>query len=158
MYEIGGFSNGEYFQTPDAIASQLSNTTCEVCVTYNELKLSRGVVLHRPDAGRLSGLLRARRCSTSSSGSRTRPPATASCAYYTPLQPGGYKTYSNDYNDFTCDHGTGMESNTKYADSIYFSSGETLYVNLFIASQLAWPGRGITVRQDTTFPPRRAAG
>ncbi len=72
--------------------------------------------------------------------------------YYTPLQPGAYKTYSNDYNDFTCDHGTGMESNTKYVDSIYFYAGETLYVNLFIASTLTWPGRGITVRQDTTFP------
>ncbi len=45
-----------------------------------------------------------------------------------------------------------MESNTKYADSIYFFAGETLYVNLFIASVLTWPGRGITVRQDTTFP------
>lgn len=25
-------------------------------------------------------------------------------------------------------------------------------MNLFIASQLTWPGRGITVRQDTSFP------
>src|SRR5213076_325679 len=45
-----------------------------------------------------------------------------------------------------------MESSTKYADSIYFFAGETLYVNLFIASVLTWPGRGITLRQDTTFP------
>jgi hypothetical protein len=72
--------------------------------------------------------------------------------YYTPLQPGAMKTYTNDYDDFTCDHGTGMESNTKYADSIYFFAGETLYLNLFIASVLTWPGRGITVRQATTFP------
>jgi hypothetical protein len=72
--------------------------------------------------------------------------------YYTPMRAGGIKTYANDYDDFTCDHGTGMESQTKFADSIYFSAGETLYVNLFIASVLTWPGRGITVRQDTTFP------
>jgi hypothetical protein len=45
-----------------------------------------------------------------------------------------------------------MESSTKYADSIYFFAGETLYVNLFIASVLTWPGRGLTIRQDTTFP------
>jgi DUF1680 family protein len=68
------------------------------------------------------------------------------------LRAGGIKTYANDYNDFTCDHGSGMESQTKFADSIYFYSGETLYVNLFIASVLTWPGRGITVQQDTTFP------
>jgi DUF1680 family protein len=73
-------------------------------------------------------------------------------AYYIPTQAGGYKTYSNDYDNFECDHATGMESNTKYMDSIYFFSGETLYVNLYIASVLTWPGRGITVRQDTAFP------
>jgi len=72
--------------------------------------------------------------------------------YYTPLRPGGIKTYANDYNNFTCDHGSGMESQNKFADSIYFHSADTLYVNLFIASVLSWPGRGITVRQDTGFP------
>ncbi len=54
---------------------------------------------------------------------------------------------------FSCDHGTGMESNTKYADSIYFYSGSsTLYVNLFIASQLHWVQNGMTITQHTTFP------
>jgi uncharacterized protein len=37
-------------------------------------------------------------------------------------------------------------------DSIYFYAGETLYVNLFIASVLTWPGRSMSVRQDTTYP------
>lgn len=68
------------------------------------------------------------------------------------MRAGGIKTYANDYNNFTCDHGTGMESQTKFADSIYFHNGETLYVNLFIPSVLTWPGRGITVRQDTSYP------
>ncbi len=45
-----------------------------------------------------------------------------------------------------------METNTKFGDSIYFYNGTTLYVNLFIASTLTWPGRGITVQQTTTFP------
>jgi uncharacterized protein len=47
--------------------------------------------------------------------------------YYVPLRAGGIKTYSNDYNNFTCSHGTGMESHTKFADSIYFYNGSTLY-------------------------------
>src|SRR5262249_46847609 len=40
----------------------------------------------------------------------------------------------------------------KFADSIYFRSADTLYVNLFIASVVSWPEKGITVRQDTQFP------
>jgi hypothetical protein len=46
-----------------------------------------------------------------------------------------------------------MESNTKYQDTIYFhDNANTLYVNLFIASQLNWAAKGITVRQETTWP------
>jgi hypothetical protein len=46
-----------------------------------------------------------------------------------------------------------METHTKHGNSIYFhNNANILYVNLFIASTLNWPGRGITVRQDTTYP------
>ena len=34
--------------------------------------------------------------------------------YYVPLRAGAIKTYSNDYDNFTCCHGTGMETNTKH--------------------------------------------
>jgi hypothetical protein len=43
-------------------------------------------------------------------------------------------------------------TNTKFGDSIYFFNGNTLYVNLFVQSTLSWPGRGLTIRQDTTYP------
>ena len=150
-YAIGGNSNGEYFQTPDAIASQLSDTTCENCNTYNMLKLTRQLFFTNParadyvdyyELALFNQIL----------GQQDPNSSHGFVSYYTPLRPGGIKTYANDYNNFTCDHGTGMESHTKFADSIYFYSGETLYVNLFIASVLSWPGRGLTVRQDTTFP------
>ncbi|MEN3304814.1 MAG: uncharacterized protein V7603_1016 [Micromonosporaceae bacterium] len=150
-YVIGGNSNGEYFQTPDAIAGQLSDSTCECCNTYNMLKLSRQLFFTNP--ARADYLDYCERALFNQILGQQDPNSSHGfVAYYTPLRAGGIKTYSNDYNNFTCDHGTGMESNTRYADSIYFSAGETLYVNLFIASVLTWPGRGITVRQDTTFP------
>ncbi|MER6799801.1 glycoside hydrolase family 127 protein, partial [Amycolatopsis mediterranei] len=149
-YVIGGNSDGEYFQAPDAIASQLSDTTCEVCNTYNMLKLTRQLFFTNPapeymdyyELALFNQIL----------GEQDPDSSHGFVTYYTPLRAGGIKTYANDYDDFTCDHGTGMESQTKFADSVYFFTGETLYVNLFIASVLTWPGRGITVRQDTTFP------
>jgi DUF1680 family protein len=150
-YVIGGNTNGEYFQQPDRIASQLSSSTCECCNTYNMLKLTRQLFFHNParadyldyyERALLNQIL----------GQQDPNSAHGFVAYYTPLQPGGIKTYSNDYNNFTCDHGTGMESNTKYMDTIYFFNGETLYVNLFIASRLNWAARGITVTQQTSFP------
>jgi DUF1680 family protein len=150
-YVIGGNSNGEYFQTPNAIASQLSDNTCEVCNTYNMLKLTRQLFFTFPDRaeymdyyelGLYNQIL----------GEQDPNSARGYVTYYNPLRAGGIKTYSNDYNNFTCDHGSAMESQAKFVDSIYFHSGETLYVNLFIPSVLTWPGRGISVRQDTTYP------
>ena len=45
-----------------------------------------------------------------------------------------------------------MENHAKYADTIYFHDDASLYVNLFIASELTWKEKGLTVRQETRFP------
>ncbi|MFD0745459.1 beta-L-arabinofuranosidase domain-containing protein [Phytohabitans flavus] len=150
-YAIGGNSNGEYFKAPGRIASELSDTTCECCNTYNMLKLTRQLFFTNP--ARTDYMDYYEKALYNHILGAQNPSSTHGFhCYYVPLRPGGIKTYSNDYNNWTCCHGTGMESNTKYADSIYFHSGDTLYVNLFIASVLTWPGRGMTVRQETSYP------
>ena len=47
-YVIGGVGNYEHFQAPDVVAAQLSNFTCENCVSYNMLKLTRLLHFHQP--------------------------------------------------------------------------------------------------------------
>ncbi len=77
------------------------------------------------------------------------------------MNPGGHRgvgpawgggTWSTDYNSFWCCQGTGIETNTKLMDSIYFFNGTTLTVNLFTPSVLTWAERGITLTQTTTYP------
>jgi hypothetical protein len=81
--------------------------------------------------------------------------------YFSSLNPGGRRgvgpawgggTWSTDYNSFWCCQGTGLETQTKLADSIYFHSDTTLIVNLFLPSVLTWTQRGITVTQSTSYP------
>lgn len=45
-----------------------------------------------------------------------------------------------------------MESHAKYGDTIYFHDANTLYINLFIASELTWAEKGLLVKQETAFP------
>ncbi|MBB2947614.1 hypothetical protein FB565_007385 [Actinoplanes lutulentus] len=152
-YAIGGNSNGEYFQAPNRIASELSDTTCECCNSYNMLKLTRQLAF--TDSARAAELMDfyEKALYNHLLGAQNPSSANGHHCYYVPLRAGGIKTYSNDYDNFTCCHGTGMETNTKFGDSVYFHDGSTaLWVNLFVASTLTWPGRGITIRQDTTFP------
>jgi hypothetical protein len=86
-------------------------------------------------------------------------------AYYTGLSAGAFKrqplnyfpagdpdVYSTDYDNFTCDDATGVETQAKFADTIYTHSDDALFVNLFIPSEVTWASSRLTIRQTTGFP------
>ena len=148
-YATGGTSNYEGFQTdPDILAAELSNASHETCVTYNMLRLTRRLFTWNPDPrladyyerALLNGIL------------STQDPATAMVMYYVPMESGWYKTFCTPNDSFWCCTGTGVENHAKYGDSIYFHDDKNLYVNLFIASELRWLEKGLTLRQETAFP------
>ncbi|RYP05672.1 hypothetical protein DL764_003642 [Monosporascus ibericus] len=81
--------------------------------------------------------------------------------YFTPLNPGGRRgvgpawgggTWSTDYDSFWCCQGTGLETNTKFMDSIYAYDNSSLYINLFTPSKLNWSQRNTMITQTTNFP------
>ncbi|WUD78012.1 glycoside hydrolase family 127 protein [Streptomyces sp. NBC_00510] len=160
-YAIGGNSNLEFFGPPDEIVSRLSENTCENCNSYNMLKLGRQLFLHEPSRTAymdhyewtLYNQMLGEQDPDSEHGFVT---------YYTGLWAGSHRqpkgglgaapgSYSGDYDNFSCDHGTGLETHTKFADSIYFQSRDALYVNLFIPSEADWRPHGatdgVTIRQ-----------
>jgi len=51
-----------------------------------------------------------------------------------------------------CCTGTGSEEYAKLTDTIYFHDDDSLYVNLYIDSDLEWPEKNLRIRQQTTFP------
>jgi len=72
--------------------------------------------------------------------------------YYVPLKPGMWKTFGTKFNAFWCCTGTGVEEYAKSNDSIYFHDADSVYVNLFIGSEVNWPEKGLTLVQETNFP------
>jgi uncharacterized protein len=148
-YVTGGTSNDEAWrQDPYVMASELGRDSHESCCTYNMLKLTRHLFSWEPrpdladyyERALFNGIL------------STQNPADAMMTYYVPMMPGMYKTYMTPEDSFWCCTGSGMENHAKYGDSIYFRDADGLYVNLFIASELRWPEKGLTVRQETRFP------
>ncbi|MFI6452778.1 beta-L-arabinofuranosidase domain-containing protein [Streptosporangium amethystogenes] len=150
-YAIGGNSQGEHFRAPNAIAAYLTDDTCESCNTYNMLKLTRELFLLYPDRAALFDYYE-QALLNQLIGQQNPGDSHGHVCYFTPLRPGGRRIYSNDYNAFTCCQGTGLETQTKLMDSIYFFNGTTLTVNLFAPSVLTWSQRGITVTQTTSYP------
>jgi hypothetical protein len=82
----------------------------------------------------------------------SQDPEQGMFVYLMSLKPGHFKTYSTPEDSFWCCVGTGMENHSKYGDTIYFHDADSLYVNLFIASELSWKGKGLVIRQETKFP------
>jgi len=147
-YVIGGHSLGEHFGQPDKLNDRLGTTTAETCNTYNMLKLTKHLICLDPRPERADFYERALYNQILAS----QDPDSGMMCYYVPLQPGYFKPYSTPFDSFWCCVGTGIENHVRYGESIYFQDAEGLYVNLFIASKLSWPERGVRVTQETRFP------
>ena len=146
-YVNGGNSAGELFGPPDQQAAYLDATT-ETCNTYNMLKLTRHLFAWQPSAAYMDYYERALYNHILAS----QNPHTGMMMYKGYLEMPARKSFSTPFNSFWCCVGTGMENHTKYGESIYFHRGSTLWVNLFIPSELHWEDQGITLRQTTDFP------
>ena len=149
IYVTGGTSNDERWRTdPYVMSTELGNDSHESCCTYNMLKLTRHLFNWEAnpayadyyERALLNGIL------------STQNPEDGMMMYSVAMMPGMYKTFMTPENSFWCCTGTGMENHAKYGDSIYFHDSDGLFVNLFIASELNWPEKGIKVRQETGFP------
>ena len=159
-YVIGGNSQAEHFRAPNAIAAYLTNDNCEHCNSYNFTKLTRELWLLNPDQAAYFDFYE-RALINHLIGAQNPADSHGGITYFTPLAAGSHRgvgpawgggTWSTDYNSFWCCQGTGLEVNTKLADSIYFYNDTTLTVNLFFPSVLNWTQRGITVTQSTSYP------
>jgi uncharacterized protein len=161
-YVIGGTSNWEHWHEPDVIAGQLSNRTCENCCSYNMLKLTRLLHFHRPHRVDLLDYYE-RVLVNQMLGEQDPQSPHGFNIYYTGLSSGAFKrqpsfmgadphVYSTDYHNFSCDDGTGVETQAKFADTIYSRDSHGLFVNLFIPSQVTWGISQMTLEQTTGFP------
>ncbi len=161
-YVIGGTSNWEHWHAPDVIAGQLSNRTCENCCSYNLLKLTRLMHFHQPHRVNLLDYYE-RTLFNQMLGEQDPRSAHGFNIYYTGLSPAAFKrqppfmgtnpdVYSTNYHNFSCDDATGMETQSKFADTVYSRDTSGLFVNLFVSSEVSWVSAGVTIRQSTGFP------
>jgi DUF1680 family protein len=148
-YVIGGNSNYEYCGEANKLNDRLSDNTCETCNTYNMLKLTRHLFAWQPSA--VYGDYYERALYNHILASQN--PESGMMSYFVPLRMGTQKSFSDSFNTFTCCVGSGMENHTKYTEGIYYEGKEgSLYVNLFIPSVLNWKTKGVTVKQETSYP------
>jgi DUF1680 family protein len=148
-FATGGTSSGENWKNPvGQLAGELAPDTEESCPTYNMLKLTRHVFGWTGDAkvadyyerALFNGML------------GTQHPADGEKIYYTPMASGYWRMFGTPDHGFWCCHGTGVESHSKFGDSIYFHDDAGIWINQFIASEVNWADKGVRLVQETGFP------
>ncbi|MEV0612525.1 beta-L-arabinofuranosidase domain-containing protein [Nonomuraea sp. NPDC050404] len=147
----GPADNGELFGARGVIVGTLGTNNAETCCNYNMLKLSRALFCHTADPKYMQYYERALYGQILASRRNTAGTTNPLLTYFIPMRPGASRSYGNLG---TCCGGTGLESHTKFQDTIYFRSADdsTLYVNLYLASQLNWAERGFVIEQATNYP------
>ena len=143
----GGNSVHEWFDKPGVEVGpsidgnkELPTTTEESCNTHNMLKLTALLFEREPHAeyadyyelALYNHLL------------ATVAPDTGAMTYFMPLR-GNFRTYLDGTH---CCVGSGIENPPRYSEGIYFQEDNSLWVNLYIPSELDWWEAGLEVRQE----------
>jgi uncharacterized protein len=148
-FATGGHGDVEHFFPKEQFASHLGSAkTMETCCTHNMLRLTRTLFARDPLAAYTDYFERALFNGILAS----QDPASGMNTYFQATRPGYVRLYHSPFDSFWCCTGSGMENHARYGESIYAQAGDTLYVNLFLASTLNWRERGLTLAQTTRFP------
>ncbi len=146
---FGGNSRREHFPSREACTDFINDIDGpETCNTNNMLKLTEDLHRRNPEA-RYADYYE---LATFNHILSSQHPEHGGYVYFTPARPRHYRNYSAPNEAMWCCVGTGMENHGKYGQFIYTHMGDALYVNLFVSSELNWREKGLTLRQETTFP------
>ncbi|MBR7031545.1 MAG: glycoside hydrolase family 127 protein [Prevotella sp.] len=146
---FGGNSRREHFPSKEACMDFINDIDGpETCNTNNMLKLTEELHRRNPEA-RFADYYE---LATFNHILSSQHPEHGGYVYFTPARPRHYRNYSAPNEAMWCCVGTGMENHGKFGQFIYTHVGDALYVNLFVASELNWREKGLTLRQETAFP------
>jgi DUF1680 family protein len=147
-YCTGGTSYDEHWVgRPGELGKEVGQNMEECCCGYNMLKLTRHIYGWTADPRAMDYYER----TLFNSRLGTQDPNGLK-SYFLPLGRGWWKYYNTPFDSFWCCTGTGAEEFSKFNNTIYFHDQNGIYVNLFIASEVNWPEKGLRLTQVTKFP------
>jgi uncharacterized protein len=146
---FGGNSRREFFPSVSACRDFVHDVEGpETCNSYNMLKLTENLFRMDPSARYIDYYERTLFNHILS----TQHPQHGGYVYFTPARPRHYRVYSTANEGMWCCVGSGMENHGKYNQFIFTHRQDSLYLNLFIASELNWKNKNVRIRQETKFP------
>jgi DUF1680 family protein len=158
-YATGGFGPSEFIATSDGglgLALETRFDTFETgCGSWAAFKLSRYLMSFTAEA-RYGDWTE--RIFYNGIGAALPVTSTGRNFYYSDYRlASAMKVYNWDA--WTCCSGTYIQAVADYHNIIYYKDGSSLYVNLFVPSEVTWnrPGGGVKLVQETSYPAAETA-
>ena len=138
----------KHFGPPDRLSDRLGLNNTENCNAWNMIRLTGLLFGFEPKAEYGDFVERL----LWNQVLAAQHPGDGRVCYYMPLASDHTKPYETLYDRFSCCTCSGFDSYARHGDSIYFHTADTLFVNLFIASEVHWKDKRVRLRQETRFP------
>ncbi|MBP1614411.1 MAG: hypothetical protein H6Q13_1859 [Bacteroidetes bacterium] len=146
---FGGNSRREFFPSAASCTDFVNDVEGpETCNSYNMLKLTEDLFRVNPLAKYADYYEK----TVYNHILSTQHPKHGGYVYFTPARPRHYRVYSSPNEGMWCCVGSGMENHGKYNQFIYTHRNDSLYLNLFVASELNWREKRVKITQKTEFP------
>ena len=165
-YAMGGVGNGEMFRQPyTQMLSLCGNasswegktkpepTINETCCAYNLAKLTKDLNGYDPDNAAYMDYYE-RVLYNQIVGSLNDADYGVTYQYAVGLNAS--KPFGNETPQASCCGGTGAENHVKYQEAAYFANNKTLWVALYLPTEVEWKSKGVTLRQECEWPADRS--
>ena len=162
-YAPGGVGNGEMFRQPYSQILSMNTSVQsdweknmfpnpdinETCCAYNLAKLTKDLNCYDPDDARYMDYYE--RVLYNQIIGSVHPEHWA-VTYQYAVGMNAIKPFGNETPQSTCCGGTGVESHVKYQEAAYFANDSTLWVALYLPTEMRWKDKGVTISQDCEWP------
>lgn len=137
----------EHWGHADHLSATLTGEIAESCVTHNTQKLTANLFCWTADPEYADAYLN----TFYNAVLPIQNNENGAVVYHLPLGSPRTKNYLKE-NDYKCCNGSGIEAFAHLNSNIYFHDQNSLWVNLFIPSEVNWKEKGIKLEQTTNFP------
>ena len=162
-YAMGGVGNGEMFRQPYSQMMSMNTSVMsdpegnlypnpdinETCCAYNLAKLTKDLNCYNPLDARYMDYYE--RVLYNQIVGSVHPSQYGVCYQYA-VGMNAIKPFGSPTPQETCCGGTGAENHVKYQEAAYFAGGDSLFVALYLPTEVDWRAKGVRFRQECKWP------
>ena len=139
--------SAEHWGVPGHLSNKLTKEIAESCVSHNTQKLTSMLFSWTLDPQYTEVYVN----TFYNSIMALQNGRTGACVYHLPLGSPREKLWLKE-NDFRCCNGSTLEAFASLNNGIYYHNDSSLWVNLYVSSEVEWEKKGICIRQSGDFP------